>query len=203
MPQTLPQNNHFLTKDEREKRGVVRWRDFRGQKLRRVGIPSSGYLTRLQQKKDPLFSRIQNRISSPQKHIVVAPARKMKYCCFPHEMNSHLLSARIWPASPVKKSNLRGEQLHLAPIPFPLKPGGFVLPATGRAAVRPARAERGWGISPAQRSAWQTGQTQMLYFMQLLCFGARWDRLVLLAGCKERLHRQRTVGAEPETSLQA
>lgn len=29
----------------------------------------------------------------------------------------------------------------------------------------------------------------MLYFMQLLCFGARWDGLVLLAGCKERLHR--------------
>lgn len=58
-----------------------------------------------------------------------------------------------------------------------------------RAAVHPGWAEWGWGIS-AQHSPWQTGQMQMLYFMQLLCFRARWDRLVLLAGCEKRLHRQ-------------
>lgn len=34
----------FLQK-MREKRGTVRWRDFRGQKLSRVRIPSSGCLT--------------------------------------------------------------------------------------------------------------------------------------------------------------
>lgn len=83
-----------LQKDKRGEKKKEAWWDEGSQKAEaeQGGNTKLWLLDGLQQRKAPLFFKIQNSISLLQKHIVAAPARKMKRCCFSSEMNSHASS---------------------------------------------------------------------------------------------------------------
>lgn len=86
---------------EEKKKKEARW-DEGSQKAEaeQGGNTKLWLLDGLQQRKDPLFFKIQNSISLLQKHIVAALARKMKRCFSIQDEQPC-----VGPAAPVKKSN--------------------------------------------------------------------------------------------------